>query len=666
MRGIDNLSINTLRFLAVDAVEAAKSGHPGMPLGAAPMAYILWYQFLKHNPRNPYWFNRDRFILSAGHGSALLYGLLHLFGYDLPLKEIKNFRQWGSKTPGHPEYGLTAGVETTTGPLGQGFANGVGMAMAEKFLAQKFNRDGFPVVDHTTYAIVSDGDLMEGVASEAASLAGTWKLGKLIYLYDDNKITIDGSADLAFTEDVAKRFEAYRWHVERVEDGNDLDAIDSAICSAQTESEKPSLIMVRTHIGYGSPKQDTASAHGEPLGPEATIATKEALGWPLAPPFHVPDEALAQCRQSRDKGIAVEQAWEDLLSEYGKRHSELAQQFSVAVSGELPSNWDESIPTFSEEDGPLATRAASGKVLNAIASRAGNLVGGSADLAPSNKTIQEGETFFGVDGDWGPNVHFGVREHAMASIANGLALHGGILPYVGTFLVFADYMRPAIRLAVLMQTKVIFIFTHDSIGVGEDGPTHQPIEHVSALRTIPGLTVLRPADANETAEAWKIAVQHDGPVVLILTRQKLPVLATTDNTNGGVALGAYLLSGDENGEAQVVLIATGSEVYLTVEAQQELAQAGVKASVVSMPSWELFESQPEEYREAVLPADLPKLVVEAGTPHGWHKYAGADGEVMGIERFGASAPGSVVFEKLGITVEQVVSRAMKLVKRQEV
>ena len=650
----------------MDAVEAAKSGHPGMPLGAAPMAYILWYQFLKHNPRNPYWFNRDRFILSAGHGSVLLYGLLHLFGYDLPLKEIKNFRQWGSKTPGHPEYGLTAGVETTTGPLGQGFANGVGMAMAEKFLAEKFNRDGFPVVDHTTYAIVSDGDLMEGVASEAASLAGTWKLGKLIYLYDDNKITIDGSADLAFTEDVAKRFEAYRWHVERVEDGNDLDAIDFAIRSAQTESEKPSLIMVRTHIGYGSPKQDTASAHGEPLGPEATIATKEALGWPLAPPFHVPDEALAQCRQSRDKGIAVEQAWEDLLSEYGKRHLELAQQFSVAVSGELPSNWDESIPTFSEEDGPLATRAASGKVLNAIASRAGNLVGGSADLAPSNKTIQEGKTFFGVDGDWGPNVHFGVREHAMASIANGLASTAASCRMWGrsssspTICVRQFVWRSSCR------RKVIFhLLTHDSIGVGEDGPTHQPIEHVSALRTIPGLTVLRPADANETAEAWKIAVQHDGPVVLILTRQKLPVLATTDNTDGGVALGAYLLSGDEDEEIQVVLIATGSEVHLAVEAQQELAQVGVKASVVSMPSWELFESQPEEYREAVLPMGLPKLAVEAGTPHGWHKYVGEDGEVMGIERFGASAPGSVVFEKLGITVKQVVSRAMKLVKRQE-
>ena len=664
---MDNLSINTLRFLAVDAVEAAKSGHPGLPLGAAPMAYVLWERFLKHNPQNPHWFNRDRFVLSAGHGSALLYGLLHLFGYDLSLEEIKNFRQWGSKTPGHPEYGLTASVEITTGPLGQGFANGVGMAMAEKFLAEKFNRDGFAVVDHTTYAIVSDGDLMEGVASEAASLVGTWGLGKLIYLYDDNKITIDGETDLAFTEDVGKRFEAYGWHVQRVEDGNDLDAIDAAIRSAQAESERPSLIMVRTHIGYGSPKQDTASAHGEPLGPDGSIATKEALGWPLEPAFHVPDETLTHCGQAGDRGGVSEQDWEDLLANYAEKHPDLAQQFAAAMRGELPSDWDEGIPTFSEEDGPLATRAASGKVLNAVASRAGNLVGGSADLAPSNKTMQDGKDVFGIRGTWGPNVHFGVREHAMGAIANGLALHGGVRPYVGTFLIFSDYMRPAIRLGALMQTKVIYVFTHDSVGLGEDGPTHQPVEHLMSLRAIPGLTVIRPADANETTEAWRIAMERSGPVALVLTRQKLPFL-NRDRfpVSDGVPRGAYVLSEANEGEPDLIIIATGSEVYLAVEAQRDLAQEGVQVSVVSMPSWELFEEQSDDYKRTVLLPDVPKLAVETGSPQGWYKYVGESGDVIGLERFGASAPGAIVLQKLGYNVENVVARARRLVQKKEV
>lgn len=661
-RDLDTLSINTLRFLAVDAVQAANSGHPGLPLGAAPMAYVLWQRFLRHNPANPTWFNRDRFVFSAGHGSALLYALLHMTGYDLPLDEIRNFRQWGSKTPGHPEFGLTPGVETTTGPLGQGFANGVGMAMAEKFLAAKFNRDGFDVVDHCTYAIVSDGDLMEGIASEAASLAGHLGLGKLIYLYDDNKITIDGSTDLAFSEDVEKRFEAYGWHVQRVEDGNDLGAIDDVITEARSATSHPSLIIVRTHIGYGSPKQDTASAHGEPLGEEAVLATKEKLGWPTEPAFHVPSEAREHC-SAVARGEASEEQWNDLISGYGEEHPDLFDRLRGAMVGELPDGWSESVPSFKEGEGPMATRAASGKVLNAVASVVDNLFGGSADLAPSNKTIQSGKAVFSSENSSGQNIHFGVREHAMAGISNGMALHGGVIPYIGTFLIFSDYMRPAIRLAAVMQTRVIYVFTHDSVGVGEDGPTHQPVEHLTSLRAIPGLTVLRPADANETAEAWWVALSADGPAALVLTRQKLPVLdADSHPISDGFARGAYIVREANEGSADIILLSTGSEVSLALDAQQALYERAINARVVSMPCWELFDQQPDEYRRAVLPPDVPKVAVEAGATLGWHRYVGSGGSVVGIDRFGASAPGQTVMEKLGMTVENVVETATKLLE----
>ncbi len=664
MNSTDNLCVNTLRFLAVDAVEAARSGHPGMPLGAAPMAYVLWDRFLRHNPKNPNWFNRDRFILSPGHGSALLYALLHVTGYELPLEEIKKFRQWGSRTPGHPEFGVTAGVETTTGPLGQGFANGVGMAMAERFLADKFNREDYSIVDHYTYAIVSDGDLMEGVSSEAASLAGTWKLGKIIYLYDDNHITIDGETHLSFTEDVEKRFKAYGWHVQRVTDGNDLEAIEKAIRNARKQVNKPSLIMVRTHIGFGSPKQDSASAHGEPLGPEAIEKTKKSLGWPLDKDFYIPEEALTHFRQAVDRGAEEETEWQDLMERYQREQPDLSLKFEKTIGGALPKDWDDNPPVFHLEDGPLATRSASGKILNALAEKLDNLVGGSADLAPSNKTIQSGKAIFGINGTWGPNVHFGVREHAMAAITNGLALHGGIFPYTGTFLVFSDYMRPAIRLAAMMQTRSIFIFTHDTIYVGEDGPTHQPVEQLMSLRTIPGLTVIRPADANETTEAWRLAVTLPDPTALILTRQKLPVIDRERYlVEDGVARGAYLLSDSDHGKADVILLATGSEVCLALEAQAELAKSGICSSVVSMPSWELFEKQPEEYKRSVLPPDVPKLAIEAGSTHGWYKYVGSSGDVIGIDRFGASAPGETIYRKFGFSVAEVVSRAVRLLNK---
>ncbi len=659
----DRLNINTLRFLAVDAVEQAGSGHPGLPLGAAPMAYVLWDRFLRHNPRNPAWPNRDRFVLSAGHGSALLYVLLHLTGYDLLLEELKRFRQWGSKTPGHPEYGHTPGVEATTGPLGQGFAMGVGMAMAERFLATHMNCPEFTVVDHYTYAIVGDGDLEEGVASEAASLAGTLGLGKLVYLYDDNHISIEGETDLAFCEDVRRRFEAYGWHVLRVADGHDLPAIESAIRAAQGETERPSLIMVRNHIGYGSPKQDTAAVHGEPLGAEDLRATKEALGWPVEPMFHIPVAALAHFRQAIDRGARWEADWQGVLSRYCKAYPDRADQFERALHGALPADWAADLPVFQAGKGEVATRDASGKVMNAVAKRVFNFYGGSADLGPSTKTTLVGYGDFGFDEPHTHNIHFGIREHAMGAIANGMALHGGVIPYTATFLVFSDYMRPPLRLAALMRTHVIFIFTHDSIAMGEDGPTHQPVEQLISLRAIPGLTVLRPADANETTEAWRAALEHTGPVALVLTRQKLPVLDPQRSAiRDGVRRGAYVLVEAEGGPPDVVLIGTGSEVQLAVGARERLGIEGVRARVVSMPSWELFDAQPPDYREAVLPLDVPAVAVEAGSPRGWRDYVGDRGDVIGLTRFGASAPGSVVLEQFGFTVEHLVERARALVR----
>ncbi len=651
---VDERCVTTLRLLAVDMVEQAKSGHPGLPLGAAPMAYVLWRRHLRHNPSDPSWINRDRFILSAGHGSALLYALLHLTGYDLSLEELKNFRQWHSKTPGHPEYGLTPGVECTTGPLGQGFAMGVGMALAEKWLAEKFNRPGFPVIDHYTYALVSDGDLMEGVASEAASLAGHWKLGKLIYLYDDNHITIEGDTALTFTEDVLARFQAYGWHTQRVGDGNDLEAIHRAIEAAKAASDRPSLIAVRTVIGYGSPKANNAACHGEPLGPDATRRTKECYGWPLEEPFHVPDEVRRTMGEAVNEGRRRQEAWESLMEDYARAYPEEAALLKAYLNGTMPDGWEKSLPVFDPAAGPVATRNASGKVLNAVASVVTNLMGGSADLAPSNKTfLSEGGS---------RNLHFGVREHAMGAILNGMALHGGVRPYGGTFLVFADYMRPSIRLAALMKTKVIYIFTHDSIGVGEDGPTHQPIEQLASLRAIPNLTVLRPADANETAAAWKIALEADGPVALALTRQNVPVLdGDREKIFQGVTRGAYVLS-ESCAPARVILIATGSETHLALEAQKVLEQGkGIPTRVVSMPSWELFERQEPAYRDAVLPPDVTaRCAIEAGSSMGWHRWTGSQGSVIAVDRFGASAPGSVLMKNFGFTVENVVAAALAL------
>ena len=672
MNDLDQLCVNTLRFLSVDAVEQAKSGHPGLPLGAAPIAYVLWDRFLRHNPRNPAWFNRDRFILSAGHGSALLYSLLHVTGYDLPLQQLQRFRQWGSMTPGHPEHGDTPGVEATTGPLGQGFGMGVGMAMAERFLAHYFNmsperagqRAGFDLVDHYTYAIVSDGDLMEGVASEAASLAGRLCLGKLIYLYDDNDISIEGHTDLTFTEDVGRRFEAYGWHVPSVEDGNDLAAMEKAIRAAQGEMRRPSLIIVRTHIGYGSPKQDMAEAHGEPLGPEAAQETKKKLGWPLEPAFHIPDEALAHLREAVQRGAQLEAGWQERLHAYRQHCPDRAAEFDQVVRGELPEHWDADVPAFAPDDGPMATREASGKVMNGLARRLPTFIGGSADLAPSTKTLLEDYDEFTSGGSAGRNIRFGVREHAMGAVVNGMALHGGVIPYGATFLVFSDYMRPSLRLASMMRARSIFVYTHDSIGLGEDGPTHQPVEHLMSLRAIPGLTLLRPADANETAAAWRVAIEHDGPVALALTRQKLPVL---DSERHGIAegltKGAYVLADAEAGAPDVILIATGSEVHLVLAAREELAARGVPARVVSMPSWELFDEQPADYRQQVLPPAIPKLAVEAGVPRGWHDYVGDKGDVIGLDRFGASAPGNIVMEQLGFSVDRVVERALALRRR---
>jgi transketolase len=663
---LDQLCINAVRMLAADAVQKAKSGHPGMPMGAAAMAYVLWTRFLKHNPRNPKWPDRDRFVLSAGHGSMLLYALLHLTGYELTLDDIQHFRQWESKTPGHPEVGVTPGVETTTGPLGQGFANGVGMAIAERHLAAEFNRPGHTIVDHYTYAIVSDGDLMEGVASEAASLAGHLKLHKLITLYDDNHISIDGSTSLAFTEDVGRRFEAYGWDVHSVADGNDLAAVEDAIRAAQAETSRPSLILCRTHIGYGSPnKQDSSKAHGEPLGEDEVKLTKERLGWPLTPAFLVPEEARQEFRKAVERGKARETEWQQRFSAYAAAFPDEAARWEQYMSGKLPQGLDADLPTFKPGDLALATRAASGKVLHALSPKVTNLLGGSADLAPSNNTYVQGVPEFQPGSYAGRNFRFGVREHAMGSISNGMALHGGLRPYTGTFLIFSDYMRPAMRLAALMQVPVIFIFTHDSIGVGEDGPTHQPVEHLAALRAIPSLTVIRPADANETVEAWRIALTHSGPTCLVLTRQNLPVLDRARmEPGGGEARGAYVLADPQQGHPQVILIATGSEVTVAAGAQKLLAERGVAARVVSMPSWDLFERQPQSYRDSVLPPTVTaRVAIEAAVPLGWHKYVGPAGEIVGMTRFGASAPGPVLFEKFGFTAENVAARAMALLAK---
>ncbi len=662
---LQHQAINTIRTLAMDAVQAANSGHPGAPMGAAPLAYMLWTRFLRHNPADPAWPDRDRFVLSAGHASMLLYSILYLTGYDLPLDELKRFRQWGSRTPGHPERGLTPGVEVSTGPLGSGVANAVGMAIAERMLAARFNRPGHAIVNHYTYALVSDGDLMEGIAAEAASLAGSLGLGKLIFLYDDNEISIEGDTGLAFQEDVGVRFRAYGWHVQCI-DGDDLEAIDAALCAARTAVDCPSIIIAATEIAHGSPnKAGTAAAHGAALGEEEVRLTKEVLGWPSEPAFHVPAEALAEFRVAIEQGAACQAEWEARIETYAREFPEEEAEWQRARRGELPAGWEAHLPVFSPEDTPvMATRQASGKVLNALAPVLPGLTGGSADLAPSNNTYLAGFGDFARGASDGRNLHFGVREHAMGGVVNGIAVHGGLIPYSGTFLVFSDYMRGAIRLGAIMGCRAIYVFTHDSVGVGEDGPTHQPVEHLMALRAIPGLTVIRPADANETAAAWKVAIERRGPTALALTRQGVPVIGERECVHAGVPRGAYVLGAPPGGGEDVILIATGSEVLLAREAAVVLARRGVAARVVSMPSWELFAEQPSAYRDEVLPPDVTaRLVIEAGASLGWERYAGACGEIAGIDRFGASAPGKVVMEQYGFTVEAVAARAAALAER---
>ncbi|MCR2831709.1 transketolase [Acidithiobacillus ferrooxidans] len=674
----DQLCINTLRFLSVDMVQHANSGHPGLPLGAAPMAYVLWTRLLKHHPTNPHWFNRDRFVLSAGHGSALLYSLLHLTGYDLALDDIKQFRQWGSKTPGHPERGHTPGVETTTGPLGQGFGNAVGMAIAEAQLAARYNRPNHALIDHHTFAIVSDGDLMEGVASEAASLAGHLKLGKLTCLYDDNYVTLAAATDISFTENRARRFEAYGWHTISVADGNDVAAIEAALTAARAETARPSLILLRTHIGFGSPEQDSFKAHGSPLGVNDVRKTKQKLGWPTEPEFLIPDEALAHFREAVERGAQDEAAWDERMSAYAKAFPDMAEELRYRLRDELPPGWDTDIPVFDADAKGLATRDASGKVMNAIAPKLLALTGGSADLDPSTKTALKGMGDFnppllknaneqGSDSTgWsyaGRNLHFGVREHAMGAIVNGLAAHGGFIPYGSTFLIFSDYMRPAIRLAALMGLHVVHVFTHDSIAVGEDGPTHQPVEQLASLRAIPNLIVIRPGDANETAVAWRVALEtRKRPVLLVLTRQALPTLDRRRYAEAdGLRRGAYVLRDAPTGRPDLILIASGSEVALVVAAQQKLLTDKIQVRIVSMPSWELFDAQSLEYRNAVLPSAVgARLAVEAGVSQGWHRYVGSRGDVLAVDRFGASAPGELVMREYGFTVDKVCTRAKAL------
>lgn len=678
---LENRCINTIRILSADAVQNANSGHPGLPMGAAAMAYTLWTRFLRHNPRNPQWFDRDRFLLSAGHGSMLLYSLLFLTGYDLSLDDLKHFRQWGSKTPGHPERHETLGVEVTTGPLGQGFANGVGFAIAEAWLAARYNRPGHKLIDHYTYAICSDGDLMEGVSQEAASIAGHLQLGKLIYLYDQNHISLAGSTDVDFTEDVAKRFEADDWHTRTVLDGNDTEDIAKAIEEAQAETRRPSLILVRTHIGYGSPhKQDNFSSHGSPLGEEELAATKTALGWPTMEKFYIPQDALDYFRQSVPEGARLEDAWKKKFDAYKKDFPKEAAEFEMLLGPALPDNWSAHLPKWKPGDKPISTRVAGGEALNALAKNIPNIIGGSADLNPSTETalknwgdFQNPEeygpgTLGAVGGVWsyaGRNIAFGVREHAMGSAVNGMAAHGGVIPFSATFFTFSDYMKPAIRLGALSRLKAIYVFTHDSIALGEDGPTHQPVEHLAALRAVPGLILIRPADPNETAEAWAFAVQHNqGPTALVLTRQTVPHLDRTNTREPGIARGAYILADADGGAPDVILIGTGSEVQLCVEARKKLANYGVKARVVSMPSWELFAAQDDSYRESVLPKRIKaRVAVEAASPFGWHRWTGDEGAVIGVERFGASAPGEEVLKHFGFTPEHVTAAALRLLGR---
>jgi transketolase len=683
---LEELCINTIRTLSIDAVERAHSGHPGMPLGAATMAYVLWMRHLRFNPKNPKWPDRDRFVLSAGHGSMLLYSLLYLMGYDLTMDDLMHFRQWGSRTPGHPESELTPGVEVTTGPLGQGFGNSVGLAIVERWLAATFNRPEHTVIDHRTYVIASDGDMMEGVSSEAASLAGHLRLGRLVVLYDANLVTLSATTNVCFTEDVGARFEAYGWHVQRI-DGNDVKAVDAALTAARAVDDRPSLIVARTHLGFGSPhKQDTFQAHGEPLGEDEVRATKRALGWPEDRTFYVPEDALREFRKAVARGAEWEAAWQRRMDAYRVAHPEPAKQFSLAIAGELPAGWEAKLPTFTPNDGEMATRDAGSKIVNALAAAVPNLIGGSADLDPSTRTTMKGQGDFeppmpsggagegmapqgtsgGVWGYAGRNIHFGVREHTMAAILTGAALHGGVLPFGATFLTFFDYMKPSVRLASLSKAHAIYVWTHDSIGLGEDGPTHQPIEHLASLRAIPNLTVLRPADATETTEAWRIALTHtEGPVGLVLTRQKLPVLdRSTLAAASGVVRGAYVLTEAGGGPPEVILIATGSEVALALEAHGRLAQEGIRSRVVSMPSWELFEAQPQSYRDQVLPpAVRARVGIEAASPFGWERYVGCEGAIIGVNRFGASAPGPVVMRELGFTPEHVVEIAKRVLEK---
>jgi transketolase len=662
MSPLQQRAINSLRFLSADAVQQANSGHPGLPMGAAALAFTVWTRHLRHNPKNPAWVNRDRFILSGGHGSALLYSLLHLTGYELSLKEIKNFRQYGSLTPGHPEFGLTPGVETTTGPLGQGFANGVGMAIAEAHLSAEFNSEGYKIVDHFVYAIVTDGDLMEGVSSEAASLAGHLRLGKLIYLYDDNHISIDGPTDLSFTEDRAARYNAYGWHTHIIQDGNDVEAIDAAVKAAKADT-RPSLILCRTIIGFGLPtRAGTSKAHGEPPGEEELNGAKTAAGWPLEPRFYIPEDVLEFFRKAVSNGEMYEKEWNTLFEDYSNLFPEKAGEFLRRTRGELPVNWSKVLPIFPADPKGISTRAASGKALNAAASLLAELVGGSADLAPSNNSWIQGQTAFQRDNPAGRNFHFGVREHGMGSIVNGMCYHGGLRPYGATFLVFSDYMRPAIRLSALAQLPSIWVFTHDSIGVGEDGPTHQPVEQIASLRAIPNLVVIRPGDANETSAAWKVALNRtQGPTALILTRQNLPVLSFTASEDGSlppVDRGAYVLAEMGEDKAQIILMASGSELNLTVDAAARLVMSGIGVRVVSFPSWELFSLQEGAYRESVLPSGIKaRLAVEAGISQGWERWVGDLGAIISIDRFGASGPAKILLEKYGFTVDHIVEKA---------
>ena len=663
-RSILDRAINSIRFLSADGVQTANSGHPGLPMGTAAMAYTIWMNHLKHNPKDPHWPDRDRFILSGGHGSMLLYSLLYLTGYDLPLDELKRFRQWGSKTPGHPEYGLTPGIETTTGPLGQGFANGVGMAIAEAHLAAEFNKKDFDLINHYTYAIVTDGDLMEGISSEAASLAGHLRLGKLIYLYDDNRISIEGSTELAFTEDRGRRFEAYGWHVQKVSDGNDVQSIDRAIQNARAD-ERPSLIICRTTIGYGLPTlAGTEKVHGSPPGWEELNKAKENAGWPIEPTFYVPDDVLEHFRASINKGERLQEAWNAKIKSYSVKHPQEARELERRLAGELPENWEKSLPEFQADEKGMASRVSSGKMINDLAKSLPELMGGSADLAPSNKTWMNAEGAFDKETPEGRNIHFGVREHAMGAITNGIALHGGLIPYAATFLVFSDYVRPAIRISALSKIGTIWVFTHDSIAVGEDGPTHQPVEQVASLRLIPNLVVLRPGDANEVVEAWKYAVaEHHSPSVLVLSRQALPTLDREIYAPAaGLSKGAYTLADFGENEPELILMASGSEVALILNAAANLAADGFNVRAVSFPSWELFEQQPKSYQDEVLiPTVKNRIAVEAGSIMGWAKWIGDKGYAIGVDKFGVSAPGDIIMREYGFSTENVVNKALEMI-----